>query len=211
MGLFDEPVQPRPIPQVDYSQQLAHAQQMANVQAAQQAVPVQQPDYSQQTQMQFHAQQMAQAEIARKVYEAANKPVKKNWLKLIGFAIAGLFALLLLIAASVALLFHILDRFNEPEDSSESNQTIVTSNPAEHFIVNYSSGLSQLYAEAAAKARAGDFSDLKEARDYFQPNMESIKKQSFAKMGQALDSINGANWSNDAAADLFETFSEGLR
>lgn len=97
------------------------------------------------------------------------------------------------------------------DDSGESNQTIVTSNPAEHFIVNYKSGLSQLYAEAADKARAGDFKDIKEARDYFQPNMESIKKQSFAKMGQALDSINGANWSNDAAADLFETFSEGLR
>ena len=176
MPLFpDEPVQPRPIPQVE--------------------------------QMNRHSERYDEQRPERKRHAISHAKPRSMW-PLFAFLGCGFMLFMFLIVVGVGLW--VWSAYGT-DDSGESNQTIVTSNPAEHFIVNYKSGLSQLYAEAADKARAGDFKDIKEARDYFQPNMESIKKQSFAKMGQALDSINGANWSNDAAADLFETFSEGLR
>jgi len=116
--------------------------------------------------------------------------------------------LLLTMFGSIGGIIYALMPGDEPRDRDRS--PVSATNPAEYFIVNYRNGMAQLYQQAAQRAEAGEFADVKAANEFINPNKESVKTESFAKMKKELEELNGENWSNGRAAETFERFSEGF-
>jgi polyhydroxyalkanoate synthesis regulator phasin len=121
---------------------------------------------------------------------------------------------LVLITLSIAgyLIWDNWDRIVKPDSGGEEkivfNEKAVTA--TEYFAVNYISGSSDVYKEAARMARAGEFRELTDALKFIKKAREEVKNKSGGKMVPLLESLNGEDWDSNEAAEIFEGFSIGL-
>ena len=151
----------------------------------------------------------AQEVVSERTVERTS--TKRSWLPLV-LGVLGLLAILMVIAYFIVLIVNVVgDRGETGPSPKPAPDVVETQNPASYFIDSYRRGLSALYADAAQEARSGAFTDVKAANEYVLPKTKEIRSKSFVEMAKQLETINGENWSNEKAARVFETFSEGLR
>ena len=179
MGLFDEPVQPRPIPQVE--------------------------------QMNRHSDRYDEQRPERKRHAISHAKPRSMW-PLFAFLGCGFMLFMFLIVVGVGLWVWSV---YGTDDSGESNQAIVTSNPAEYAIHNYAGGLSDLYGECERRAIAGEWESLEQSNGFIKPHKEKVFDESFERARLLLETITvdekGVNhWTNEKAAKVFRTLKEGF-
>lgn len=146
----------------------------------------------------------AETEPIRLLEPVQRQPV--NWLQWVLLATTLLFA----------GLFVWAEFLQRPPGSSDAVVGVTPAESVEFYLGTYREGMSQLYAETAAKClEVNDqgkpvFRDAVAAVQHIETNKKTVEDAATTKMLEVFATIDGNKWTPQGAADVFNGFSEGF-